>query len=310
MSLDRLGDLITALRKRFALADGAEITLEANPRDLAEEQYRLLRGIGVNRLSIGVQSVDEGVLREMGRLHSVKDSYQAVSWARDAGFENISCDLILGWPGETTDRWENALRALRDLEPDHVSLYILELEGKTALSHHVKKGNTALPDEDLVATLYWATAEALDILGVHRYEISNFARPGYESRHNAKYWDDTDFLGFGQAAHSYRDSLRFWNDPVFATYCRRIEEQGIARVGERALSRDERMGEALFTGLRRREGVDLLAMRERYGAEPLAPFAASLEGAFAAGLIESEATRLRLTPKGVLLSNEVFQAFV
>ncbi len=186
------------------------------------------------------------------------------------------------------------------------------MEGKTALAHLQKRGLLVLPEDDLVADLYSETVERFAARGLGRYEISNFARPGFESRHNAKYWDDVPFVGFGMAAHSYRGGRRWWNHDRLATYCRAVEEGGghAAVAGERRLAARERAAEALFTGLRRREGVDLAAYRRRYDLDPLAEWRAGLDAATSAGLVVVEAGRLRLTDRGVLLSNEVFQAFV
>ncbi|HEY3120374.1 MAG TPA: radical SAM family heme chaperone HemW, partial [Vicinamibacteria bacterium] len=207
----RLRRLIEAARALFGLAADAEITVEANPHDLDAAGYRALREAGVDRLSLGAQSFDDGVLVEMGRRHDAGDSTRAVERARAAGFDNVSIDLILGWPGETEQRWSANLAAVASLQPEHVSLYVLEVEGRTELAHRARGGRLDLPDDDLVAALYWRTVGALRKIGLERYEISNFARPGRESRHNAKYWDDVPFRGFGMAAHSYLDGRRFWN---------------------------------------------------------------------------------------------------
>ncbi len=308
----RLAWIAQAARERFHLALGAEITLEANPRDLDVTGYRDLRDLGVNRLSLGVQSLEDGVLKEMGRHHSAADARRAVEDARRAGFENLNLDLILGWPGETHERWTRQIEPFLALEPDHVSLYVLEVEGKTALAHRHRRGLLALPDDDLVADLYQDTVDRLSSRGLQRYEISNFVRPGFESRHNGKYWDDAPFVGFGMAAHSYRDRRRWWNHDRFVTYCRAVEEGGggAASGGERLLGARDRAAEALFTGLRRSGGIDLAAYRTRYGLDPLAEWREGLDAARAAGLVVVEAARLRLTDRGVLLSNEVFQAFV
>ncbi|HSD25789.1 MAG TPA: coproporphyrinogen-III oxidase family protein, partial [Vicinamibacteria bacterium] len=294
------------------LPPAAELTLEADPRDLDGTGYRALLDLGVNRLSLGVQSLDDGVLKEMGRLHSADDCRQAVEDARRAGFEHVNLDLILGWPGETRERWSRGLDGLLALAPDHVSLYVLEVEGKTALSHRQKLGLLALPDDDLVADLYQETVERFAARGLERYEISNFARPGFESRHNGKYWDDAPFLGFGMAAHSYRDGRRWWNHDRFAAYCRAVEKGGgaAAVAGERRLTARERAAEALFTGLRRRAGIDLAEFSRRHHLDPLTEWRAGLDGAETAGLVLRRAGRLRLTERGMLLSNEVFQAFV
>ena len=307
---DLLESVLRALRERFALAPGAEVTLEANPLDLDAAGYSAVAALGINRLSLGIQSFDDAVLREMGRLHGADGARQAFAWARAAGFASVSVDLILGWPGESEERWRRNLDAVAALGPDHVSLYVLELEGRTVLTHRARQGRLRLPDDDLVADLYAETAARFVALGLERYEISNFARAGHASRHNAKYWDDTPFLGIGMSAHSYRDGRRFWNAPGFGTYCQAIEERGSAMAGERLLSSRERVQEALFTGLRRREGVDLAAFRGRYGCDPLAAFGAQLREAFDAQLLELESDRLRLTERGTLLSNEVFQALV
>jgi len=179
LEAERLGRLVEEARARFALDPGAEVTVEANPRDLDEEGYRRLRASGANRLSLGVQSFDDGVLADMGRHHAAADSERAVALARTAGFSNVSVDLVLGWPGETRERWRRGLHRALDLEPDHLSLYVLEVEGKTVLSHRQRQGRLDLPEDDLVADLYLETVERLRDRGLARYEISNFARPGF-----------------------------------------------------------------------------------------------------------------------------------
>jgi oxygen-independent coproporphyrinogen-3 oxidase len=309
---ERLARVIDLARRRFSLPPGAEVTVEANPADLDAAAYRELRAAGVTRISLGVQSFDDAVLAEMGRLHSSRDGVRAVERARAAGLANVSVDLILGWPGETAARWERNLEGVSALAPEHLSLYALEVEGRTLLAHRARSGALALPDDDLVADLFERTVGTLGAAGLERYEISNFARPGSESRHNSKYWADAPFLGFGMSAHSYRDGRRWWNVDTFGGYCRAVEERGPAAVvaGERTLSPRERAQEALFTGLRRREGVDLGAFRLAHGVDVLSDYASGLCAPFAAGLLERRGAHLRLTERGVLLSNEVFQAFV
>jgi oxygen-independent coproporphyrinogen-3 oxidase len=311
LSLEGLGRLLSEIRSVFRLPPSAELTLEANPRDLDLQGYRAIRDLGVNRVSLGVQSFDDDVLKAMGRLHTAADARTAVAEAQKAGLASLSVDLILGWPGESRSRWQKNLEDLLALGPDHVSLYVLEVEGKTLLSHRAQRGSLRLPEGDLVADLYTETAEVLDHAGIERYEISNFARPGHESRHNGKYWDDQPFLGFGLSAHSYLPPRRSWNVKTFGAYVRRIEAGESPSEGERTLTPEERLGEAVFTGLRRREGIPLEDFSARYGVDPLKAYALGLEAAFEAELVEVDRGRLRLTmPKGVLLSNEVFRAFV
>jgi oxygen-independent coproporphyrinogen-3 oxidase len=310
LAAERLGRVLEALRRAHAVAESAEVTLEANPRDLDRARYREIAALGVNRLSLGVQSMDDDVLREMGRAHRVADSRKAIEDARGAGFGSVSVDLILGWPWEEAGRWSRGLREILALAPDHVSLYVLEVEGKNLLAHRRRRGTLHLPDDDLVADLYGETVAALGAAGLERYEISNFARPGFESRHNGKYWDDAPFRGFGLSAHGYDGRRRWWNRATYEGYCRSIEAGVDATEGFRDLSAADRASEALFTGLRRRDGIHLAAFRRRYGVDPLVDYADGLRGAWEAGLVETREDRLRLTEKGILLSNEVFAAFV
>jgi oxygen-independent coproporphyrinogen-3 oxidase len=306
----RLGRLVDEARRRFHLPPGAEVTVEANPGDLDLEGLRHLKDAGANRLSLGAQAFDDDVLREMGRHHGSADTLDACRLARSAGFENVSLDLILGWPGERPPRWRLGLDTLLALEPEHVSLYVLEVEGRTVLTHRQRQGRLELPDEDVVADMYLEAVDRLGEAGLARYEISNFARQGFVSRHNRKYWDDAPFLGLGLSSHSYRRGRRWWNLDTFGSYCRAVEAGRGAMAGERILTRLERAQEALFTGLRRAEGVDLKGFRRAHGIDVARTWAAPLAEAEKAGLAETEGGRLRLTDHGMLLSNEVFQVFV
>jgi oxygen-independent coproporphyrinogen-3 oxidase len=310
MEPGRLGRLVAEARRRFHLSPEAEITVEVNPGDLDREGLGRLRNAGVNRLSLGAQTFDDVVLREMGRHHRAADSVEGCRLARAAGFDNLSLDLILGWPGETRDRWRRSLDTLLALEPEHVSLYILEVEGRTVLSYRKRRGRLDLPDEDLVADLYLEAVQRLDAVGLVRYEISNFARPGFASRHNRKYWDDAPFLGLGLSSHSYRGGRRWWNLDRYATYCQAVEEGREPVAGERRLTTVERAQEALFTGLRRVEGVDLGSFRRTHGIDAGDTWAAPLAEIEEAGLAEITDGHLKLTDRGMLLSNEVFQIFV
>ena len=288
------------------------MTLEANPGDLDSESLGRLEELGVTRLSVGAQSFDDDVLREMGRLHDAAATRDLVAAARQVGLDSISVDMILGWPGETAEHWRDGVDRLLRLEPDHVSLYILEIEGKNVLAHQAKTGALSLPPDDLVADLYLETVERLGSAGIERYEISNFARPGAESRHNLKYWRDEPFLGFGMSSHSYVEGRRYWNVASYGAYCKAMESGDGSAVlgGERPLTAEVRMAEALFTGLRLVDGIDTAAFDARYGHDPVAHFGDRLEPAFAAGLLASGEGRLRLTDRGMLLSNEVFQLLV
>jgi oxygen-independent coproporphyrinogen-3 oxidase len=246
----------------------------------------------------------------MGRHHVAADSARAVDRARAAGFANVSIDVILGWPGESRARWQSGLDALLELEPDHVSLYVLEVEGRSLLAHRRLQGTLALPDDDLVAELYREAIDRLGARGLERYEISNFARPGRASRHNLKYWSEAPFLGFGMSAHSFRGRRRWWNEDRYATYCRAVEAGRGATAGERILGELELAQEALMTGLRRAEGVDLVDFQRRHRIDPMRRWKRPLAEVEESGLVEVVSGRLRLTERGLLLSNEVLQIFV
>ena len=306
----QIGDIVAALKTRYAIAPGAEVTLEANPKDLDARGFTELLDAGVNRLSLGIQAFDDSVLRDMSRDHTGDDGARAARSARTAGFRNISMDLILGWPGETRQRFLSALDRLLDLGPDHVSLYVLETDGKTVVAHRARAGTLNLPDDDLVADLFMEAEDVLAAAGIHPYEISNFARPGFESRHNLKYWDDGPFHAFGMAAHGFERGVRYWNQPTFGSYCSAMEQTGTARAGERALTRDERIEEAVMTGLRVRRGIDRRQFLERHGVDVLDRFGEALRPSMAAGLLQVDDETVRLTRRGVLLSSEVLSAVI
>lgn len=306
----RIGGLIRVIEQGYAITADVEITLEANPRDLDQRGFEDLKRAGVNRLSLGVQSFDEGVLKEMFRDHTGDDAEVCVQAARAAGFENISMDLILGWPGETRERFMDSLHRLLDLAPDHVSLYVLETDGKTLVAHRAKEGLLNLPDDDLIADLFNEAEDLMAGAGIRAYEISNFARPGFESRHNLKYWDDGPFHAFGMSAHGFDEGTRYWNEPTFGRYCVAIETTGTARAGERKVTPRQRLEEAVMTGLRVRRGIDRARFRDRHGVDVWDQFGAALGPSLAAGLLDVDDQAIRLTRRGVLMSSEVLSAVV
>lgn len=306
----QIAALIASLRHRYIIAADTEVTLEANPKDLDAPGYAALLRAGVTRLSLGVQSFDNAVLREMFRDHTGDDATTAVHAARASGFSNLSMDLILGWPGETRERFLASLRRLLDLRPDHVSLYVLETDGKSVIAHRAQEGTLHLPDDDLVADLFHEAEDLMAGAGIQAYEISNFARPGFESRHNLKYWDDGPFHAYGMSAHGFEAGVRNWNEATFGSYCAAIEGHGTARAGQRVLSPRERLEEAAMTGLRVRSGIDRARFRERHGVDIMQPFGAALRPSIDAGLLSVDDNFVRLTRRGVLMSSEVLAALL
>jgi oxygen-independent coproporphyrinogen-3 oxidase len=302
--------LLEAVRRVFDVVAGSEITVEMNPGTLTPDKLAAYRAAGVNRASVGVQSFDDAELTAIGRVHDAAEARRAVAILREAGFDNISLDLIAGLPDQSLDVWQHSVESAIALEPDHLSLYVLEVHPGTKLAHDVDAGRTSRPDDDLAVEAYFWMVDRLDAAGFGQYEISNFARrlPGggdRRSRHNEKYWLDVPYYGFGAGAHGYTGSARTANVRSIRGYADRGAEP------ERTvLSPRERAAEAIFLGLRRLEGIDLGAFAARYGVRILEEHGTGLEPLFDAGLVEVASGRLRLTRTGLVLSNEVFAAFV
>jgi len=300
-----LGRVLDAARAAFAVEPGAEITLEANPEDIDAARARAWRAAGVGRIAIGVQSFDDARLRLMRRPHDAARAAAAVRTARAAGFASVAVDLILGLPGADPDPTLADVARAVELGADHVSLYLLEVHARTRLGRAIALGRVEPPSPDAAAGSYEAAADALEALGYEHYEISNFARPGHRSRHNMKYWTDAEFLGFGPSAHSYLDGRRWANAADVAGYLR-CGGREVARLFDDQPRRTRAL-EALITGLRLADGVDLGGLEARYGNVLPAAGDPVVGELAAAGLLRIAGERLSLTRRGRLVSNEVFE---
>ena len=302
--------LIEACRRSFDLATDAEITLEANPETTSTEQLGGFRAAGVNRLSLGVQSFRDEELASLDRVHDAGRAREAYRLARAAGFDNVSLDLMMWLPQQTLAEWQESVEGLIELGPEHASLYLLELYPNAPIRDEMaRRGWSLAPDEDAATMYLWALGR-LEEVGYEQYEISNVARRGEYSRHNLKYWTDGEWLGFGCGAHSTRAGVRWKNVGGTEDYVARIR-RGEDPVGERrALTAAERLGDALFTGLRLNDGVDLAAVRSRYGVDVRRRYGPALVPFVEAGLLVDEEDRLQLTRQGMLLANEIMSVFV
>ncbi len=300
-----VGRVLEAIRRSFALVPNAEIALEVNPEDVDEARIGAWESRGINRLSIGVQCLDDRLLNLMRRPHDALRALQAVQLARQSPIRSIGVDLILGLPGQDHAGVLQGVGRVIDLGVDHVSLYLLEVHEKTLLGREIALGRRAAMEEDALASMYEAAADRLLAGGFEHYEISNFARPGHRSRHNLKYWTDEDYLGFGPSAHSYALGRRWSNAARLDAYIAG-RGSGIERV-EEGPSRARRAAEALIAGLRLSEGVDLAALRGRYGSGFAWPSGGTIEELTGAGLLERDGDRLRLTRRGRLVSNAVLE---
>ena len=295
----RLCALLKTVKKHYSLARHAEVTLEANPDSAKDvKSLRALRRAGFNRISLGVQSTDNELLRAIGRIHTFEEAKEAVTAARKAGFENISCDLIFGLPGQTMAHWKKTLEDILTLDVEHLSCYGLMLEEGTPL--YEKRHSLTIPDDELQADMYLFTVDYLARHGYKQYEISNFAKEGCHSRHNLRYWQLKEYAGFGPGAHSDLGGVRYAYEKDFAAYLR----------GELNLSESEvieprdRDGEYLMLSLRTVAGLKSTEYEKRF-RRPFAPFEKLLLSFEKEGLAVKEADNWHLTPRGFLLSNAV-----
>jgi len=286
------------------------VTLEATPEPVTEARLAAYRRAGVTRLSFGVQSFRDDELRRLSRLHSADRARAAFAEARAAGFDNVSLDLMMWLPEQRVSEWLESVDASIALGPEHLSLYMLEVYPNAPLKDDMARGRWSQAPDDDVAAMYLAAMERLDAAGYGQYEISNVAKPGRRSRHNLKYWTDGEWLGFGCGAHSTRDGVRWKNVSSTAEYIDKAVAGGTLGVDVRRLTADERLGDALFTGLRLVDGIDANAIQTRYGIDVWRRFGADLEPFLEAGCLRRDGDRLSLTRQGMLLAHEVMSVFV
>ncbi|HEU4597272.1 MAG TPA: radical SAM family heme chaperone HemW [Pyrinomonadaceae bacterium] len=304
--------VLGAVRRRFRVTTDAEVTMEMNPGTVTPEALRGFRAAGVNRASFGAQTFDERELKRLGRTHTAEDTRRTLALLREAGFDNLSFDLIAGLPEQTLEGWSRNLDEALALRPQHLSLYLLEVHEGTPLAAQIREGRYRAPDADLAAEMYTLLVERTRLAGYEQYEISNFCLPGRESRHNMKYWTGEPYFGFGCSAHSFDGRRARWsNERDARRYVELIETSGHAVVERTELDERDASAEALFLGLRLLgRGVNLAEHRARFRLDVRAEYASDLSRFGEAGLIEFDGDVLRLTPAGALLSNEVFAAFV
>lgn len=306
----QLARLVEALHSVFAIEAGAEISIEANPGTLTATKAASFLALGVNRVSLGVQSLDDQLLARIGRRHTRRDAIAAFALLRAAGFDNLGIDLIHGLPGQSPALWRRDLARAIDLGPEHLSLYALGIEAGTPFDAERNAGRLALPGEREELEMLALAGELTAAAGYERYEISNFARPGRRCRHNLDCWNLGEYRGFGAGAHSFLRApapLRLANTPEIDDYLRRIAEDGDATAVREEPSPRQFAGEALMLGLRTTAGIDEAAFAAEHGGSPAAlfPEAAALGGG--QGWLSSVDGHLRLTAAGILFSNEIFR---
>ena len=320
-----IGRLLSTVRSAFTLVTNAEITLESNPGDVTMERLAGWRTTGVNRLSIGVQSLDDELLQLLGRRHTSQEAIDALGYAQASGFDDVNLDLMYGLPDQSFGQWRRTLQDTLDLGPQHLSLYCLTLEDGTPLEARVRDGSVSTPDPDLAADMYELAEELADRSGFEHYEISNWALPGHTCRHNLAYWRNQSYLGVGPGAHSYLQGHRFANLSSPREYIKRISrraesasipqgfssalQEGLVDMVERVDMRME-MGETMMLGLRLANGVTRDSFKARFGQTLMDVFGAAIQELEGFGLLQWNGDHLSLTPRGRLLGNEVFQRFL
>jgi oxygen-independent coproporphyrinogen-3 oxidase len=305
-----IAGLVDACRQSFVLSPDAEVTLEANPESVTPERLAGFRAAGLNRLSYGVQSFRDDELARLTRLHSASRAGEAFAMARAAGFDNISLDLMMWLPQQTVSQWLESVDALIALGPDHASMYMLEIYPNAPLRDAMARGRWSVAPDDDVAEMYVSGLDRMDNAGYVQYEISNVARPGRESRHNLKYWTDGEWLGFGCGAHSTRAGVRWKNLSSTEEYIAAIDGDRQLATERRVRTAEDRFEEVLFTGLRLNIGLDLPAVKDRYGVDVWGRYGRELQPFVDQGVLLYDGRSLRLTRSGMLLAHEIMAVFI
>lgn len=319
LTVEQFAHMMAALNRHYDVLPGAEITLEANPNDLNTDYLTGLRRLGLNRISIGMQTTIASELALFARRHNNDAVALAVTAAHRAGFDNLNLDLIYGVPHQTIESWSASLEAAIALKPQHLSLYALGLEEGTPLKKWVDRGQVAAPDDDVAADMYELASERLDEAGYQQYEISNWARPGYESRHNLQYWLNLPYIGLGPGAHGFAGGVRYATVLSPQRYVQALEaaEEPLAfplspAVSESTrLDADTEIAETLIMGLRlTQHGIERAEFRQRFGVDVVDRHRAIIDKYVGYGLLEYDEQRLRITRAGRMLSNAIFRELV
>ncbi len=309
LSAPQLEVLLDGLTKNLDLSILEELTIEANPGDLDADKIAVLKNSAVNRVSLGVQTFDNKMLKKIGRSHLEKDIYENIDRLKLAGFDNISIDLIYALPGQTMEQVkENVAKAI-GLDIPHMSLYSLILENHTVFMNRMRRGKLPLPKEELEAEMFEYIIAELERAGFEHYEISNFSKPCFESRHNLMYWDNAEYYGIGAGASGYVNGVRYKNHGPIRHYLSAVEE-GNARITEEHLSQKEQMEEEMFLGLRKKSGVSMARFEEKFGRPFEGLYGEIVRDLVQQGLMQIEGDRVRMTKRGLFLGDTVAERFI
>ena len=306
LKAEAIASIMRTLQEQFFFCEDAEVTIEANPGTVDLEKLTIYRNVGINRLSLGLQSTDAEELKLLGRIHSYEEFLKSYEWAREAGFSNINIDLMFAIPGQTGEAWRQHLYQVAELNPEHISAYSLIIEEGTPFAEQ----NLDLPDEDTEYQMYEDTAEILERYGYRQYEISNYAKQGYMCRHNAGYWQRREYLGFGLGASSLYGGMRFSNTHQMQEYLKESRNPDQIRKDVTVLSRNERIEEFMFLGLRMTEGISEKKFEENFDVRLMDVYGDILQKYEETGFMEHIETKWRLTRKGIHVSNHILADFL
>ena len=306
-------DILQAIYKKWEIKNDVEITIEVNPGTITKEKLEAYKNIGINRLSIGLQSTNNYLLNKIGRIHSYEEFIENYILARKIGFENINIDLMLALPEQNMEDLMQSVKKVINLNPEHISIYSLILEENTELWKKVKNKEENLVEDDLEREMYWKSKKAFETAGYIHYEISNYAKPGFESKHNKNCWSQKQYLGFGIAAHSYFNGKRFYNVEDLNKYITNIEKNEFKNniiIEEENRTKEDIAKEYMMLGLRKIEGVSISEFQRKFELNPLFYFRFEISKLQEMDLIEVDLDNIRLTKKGLDLANIVFEEFI
>lgn len=306
LKAEAIASIMRTLQEKFFFCEDAEVTIEANPGTVDLEKLTIYRNVGINRLSLGLQSTDAEELKLLGRIHSYEEFLKSYEWAREAGFSNINIDLMFAIPGQTGEAWRQHLYQVAELNPEHISAYSLIIEEGTPFAEQ----NLDLPDEDTEYQMYEDTAEILERYGYRQYEISNYAKQGYMCRHNAGYWQRLEYLGFGLGASSLYGGMRFSNTHQMQEYLKESRNPDQIRKDVTVLSRNEQIEEFMFLGLRMTDGISEKKFEENFNVRLMDIYGDILQKYEETGFMEHIETKWRLTRKGIHVSNHILADFL
>ncbi|MGJ9457019.1 radical SAM family heme chaperone HemW [Oceanobacillus sp. CF4.6] len=310
LNMEQLKTLLRFLNKKFDIIGCDEFSIEVNPGDIDEEKTRLLKHYGINRISFGVQVMDDVMLEKLGRVHRVKDVYDTVHLLKKHHFSNISLDLIYALPHQSVEQFRTSLQDALSFGLPHYSTYALQIEPKTVFYQKHKKGQLHRPAEEDEVTMYEILQSTMKSKGIKQYEISNFAVPGFESKHNLTYWSNNYYYGFGAGAHGYLPGERMTNIRPLPAYVKQALENGRPVLKVDDISMKERIEEEMFLGLRKIKGIDKVHFQNRFGFKVKELYEKEIDELIHTGLLQENETTIKLTDRGLLLGNRVFEKFL